>query len=159
MKALSALALVLLTTVGCHARPAVKLAPAAVKATATAEPLIYNPTIIQFDSADHAIVSVYKVETWLLAADPLTGQPITVMTLAKDKALPGWCPIQPCVPEFQANIADGTPLFSVPVGQTYVFRMKAVGLGAEALESPRSDPSGPFAIAGVPRSVVGLSIK
>ena len=147
--------------VGCGKPKPVVTPPEPPKAAArpvgAVTSLIYNPRILQFDSPDHAtLVGSYKVEIWLQAADPIVGQPIQTSVLAKDKVVASG--LTAPEPQLQANLLDVTPLFGVPVGQTYVIRMVAVGLD-DTLVSPRSNATGPFEIAGAPRSVVNPSIK
>lgn len=118
---------------------------------------IYNPRILQFDSPDHVTqVLAYKVEIWLSGVDPQTGAPIMTLDLAKVRVVPSGAPAGE--PQLQANFTDLTPLPSYPSGQTYVLRMVAVGLDG-IIMSPRSTPSGPFAAAGVPASVVLLRVR
>lgn len=127
----------------------VALAPSAAQAQT-----VYNPRVVQFDSPDHVTgVSAYKVELWLSTADPVTGAPISTYDLAKTKVT-----ATSSTPAYQANLTDVTPLFSYPVGQTYVVRLIAVGVDP-AMLSARSTPSNPFAAADAPRSLVNVSVR
>jgi len=117
---------------------------------------VYNPRIMQFDSVDHAVTSVYKVEFWLQAADPVTGAPISTYDLPKSKVTPSG--LAAPEPQLQANLSDLTPLVGIPVGQTYVVRLIAVGMDGTSL-SPRSPASNPFATAGVPSSVTNVRVR
>jgi hypothetical protein len=117
---------------------AVMAAPASAQA-------VYNPLTIQFDSLDHAIASAYKVEFWLQAADPVTDSPLSTHDLAKGKVTASG--LAAPEPQFQANLADLTPLVGIPVGQFYVARMVTVGVDSSLL-SARSAPSNPFRDSG-----------
>jgi hypothetical protein len=128
--------------------------------TASAQSLVYNPRYIDFESPNHttacpadACVSSYIVEYWLAGVDPATGAPFMTMTLAKDKVVSsGGLPI------YRAAMADLTPVPVIPVGQTYVVRMVAVGATPE-LKSARSDPSNSFAAAGAPQKVGAVTVR
>lgn len=118
---------------------------------------VYNPRIIQFDSPDHAtLVTGYTVEFWIQGVDPTTGAPVASYALTKDKVVASG--LMAPDPQYQANLADMTPVPAIPIGNFYVARMVAVGQTPN-LVSPRSLPSNPFASAGAPASAANLRLK
>lgn len=119
---------------------------------------VYNPTTVEFDSPDHLTdcsgapcVSAYVVEYWLQGVDPATGQPVSSATIPKAK-------VTGAAPKYQALFSDFLPLMAIPVGNTYVARLRSVGVTPDLL-SVRSLPSNPFASATVPRTPLAVSVK
>lgn len=114
---------------------------------------VYNPTAVVFDSPDHeAMVTSYTIEYWLPAVDPATGSPVTSGTLAKAAVTTN--PTPPGA--YRALLSAITPLPAVPVGSTYVARLKAIGAGGE---SARSSASNPFVFLSAPRPPAALSFR
>ncbi len=114
---------------------------------------VYNPTKVIFDSPDHeAMVTSYVIEYWLPAVDPATGAPVTSGTIDKSVVTPNQTPPG----AYQALLSAITPLPAVPVGTTYVARLKAIGAGGE---SARSSASNPFAYLSAPRPPAALSFR
>ena len=117
---------------------------------------VYNPKRVQFDSPDHAAISQYVVEYWLPTVDPATGAPVTIGTIAKAQVTT----TGQASPQYEALLSAITPMPAVPVGTTYIARLKSVGDGVTySGESVRSTPSGPFAFLAVPRPPAGVSIR
>ena len=114
---------------------------------------VYNPTKVVFDSPDHdTSVTSYVIEYWLPTVDPATGSPVTTGTIQKTAVSAN--PAPPGV--YQALLSAITPLPAVPVGTSYVARMKAIGEGGESM---RSSASNPFVFQSAPRSPAAVSIK
>ena len=112
---------------------------------------VYNPTTIEFDSPDHATVTAYQVEYWVAGVDPATGSPVSSGTLPLSA-------ITSTAPTYRALLSAISPILGIPVGQTYVARLRAVGVTPD-LVSERSPASNPFASASVPRTPLAVSVK
>lgn len=119
---------------------------------------VYNPKLIEFDSPDHLTdcsgvpcVSAYVVEYWLQGVDQTTGQPVSSGTLPKAS-------ITGTAPTYTSLLSSITPILGIPVGVTYVARVRAVGITPDLL-SDRSAASNPFASASVPRPPLAVSVR
>jgi hypothetical protein len=95
---------------------------------------LYNPQVMLFDSPDHAMVTVYKVEVWSASG----GQVLSLHDLSPAKVHPSNLPAPQ--PQWTANLNDLVPQMAAPAGQSYVIRV--VPVAGEA--GPRSEPSTPF---------------
>lgn len=115
---------------------------------------VYNPTLIEFSSPDHDTqVTNYAVEYWMQGVDPTTGSPVSAAFIDKTKmtVVAGSSPLL-----YRVLLSDFSPILGIPVGPTYVARVKAIGPGGE---SPRSAPSNPFASAVAPATPTSVSIR
>lgn len=89
-----------------------------VSAAVSAQTL-YNPTLIEFNSPDHALVTQYRVEFWI-AGQPLVGDPVGKYDVPVSKvtiADPG------PPPTYQILMSD--VLVFLPFGKSYMVRLLA----------------------------------
>lgn len=80
---------------------------------------LYNPTLVQFESADHAQVTTYKVEFWIAGA-PLTGNPLQAAYIPTSKIVVG----SAGPPVTYWLYTKDIPIF-LPFGKSYVLRLLA----------------------------------
>ena len=114
---------------------------------------VYNPVNVIFDSPDHAaLVTSYVIEYWLPTVDPATGSPVTSGTIPKSAVTTN--PTPPGA--YQAPLSAITPMPAVPVGTTYVARLKCIGSGGESARSPVSNP---FVFLSAPQPPASLQLR
>jgi hypothetical protein len=80
---------------------------------------LYNPTVVAFESADHATISTYKVEFWVSGA-PLTGEPVQAAFVPVSKIVVGAAG----PPITYWLYTKDIPIF-LPFGKSYVLRLLA----------------------------------
>lgn len=88
-------------------------------AVSAAGQTLYNPTLVQFTSPDHAIVTYYRVEFWI-NGQPLVGNPVGQYNVPVAKvtiASPG--------PPIQYQILMSDVLVFLPFGKSYLVRLLA----------------------------------
>ena len=129
--------------------------------TAAQTPTVINPTMLEFDSLDHAVacpgdrcVVSYTVEAWGASVDPVSGAPIVTCNLPKTAVAPS--PPPTVSPAYRAPFASCAPMLGLPTGQLLVIRLRAVG---DFAASERSTPSPPFVRAVAARSPTNVRVS